>query len=48
MEYAASCAYLNGGEKTVSGLHMIEIDGRTIDPGQRNSPPVRTTVTPRR
>lgn len=39
MEYTASRAYLNGGcregEKTVSGLRMIEIDGRTIDPGQQ-------------
>lgn len=38
IKYAASRAYLKGNEKTVSGLRMIEIDGRTIDPGQRILP----------
>lgn len=35
--------YLKGGEKTVSGLRMIEIDGSTIDPGQQIFSPVQTT-----
>ena len=43
MEYAMSRTYLKGGEKTVSGLRMIEIDGSTIDPGQQIFSPVQTT-----
>ena len=43
MEYAMSRTYLKEGEKTVSGLRMIEIDGSTIDPGQQIFSPVQTT-----
>lgn len=51
MEYAASRRTRTSerrgeGEKTVSGLRMIEIDGRTIRPGPTNSRPKLRAVTP--